>query len=166
MLVDYSHYKSELIFNFLNKTQPVINTLQPQLNNVFHLRSDVTGNCLYSSASLVQVGNNSLMEFLRVLTSIELFNNAEFYSQHPCFTSVLSEHAEYFSSINNLLPMCVSEECLDTGCTQGRGELVAIGGVSCQNDQVVTAKLTNFYLFNAENVTAICNVIFVTFDTP
>ena len=42
------------------------------------------------------------------------------------------------------------------------------GGVSCQNDQVVTAKLTNFYLFNAENVTktAISFVTFVTFDTP
>ena len=37
--------------------------------------------------------------------------------------------------------------------SQGRGESVAIGGVSCQNDQVATAKLTNFYLFNAENVT-------------
>ena len=44
--------------------------------------------------------------------------------------------------------MCVYYE-------QGRGESVAIGGVSCQNDQVITAKLTNFYLmFNAENVTA------------
>ena len=41
----------------------------------------------------------------------------------------------------------------EQGNEQGRGESVAIGGVSCQNDQVVTAKLTNFYLFNAENVT-------------
>ena len=84
-----------------------------------YLRSDVTGNCLYSSASLVQVGNNSLMESLRVLTSIELFNNAEFYSQHPCFSAVVNEHAECFSkSINNLLPMSASEECSDTGCTK------------------------------------------------
>ena len=53
-------------------------------------------------------------------------------------------------------------------CVQGRGESVAVGGVSCQNDQVVTAKLTNFYIFNAENVTktAISFVTFVTFDTP
>ena len=64
---------------------------------------DVTGNCLYSSASLIQVGT------LRVSTSIELFNNAEFYSQHPCFSAVVNEHPEYFiKSINNLLPMSAS----------------------------------------------------------
>ena len=73
----------------------------------------------------MQVGDNSLVESLRVLTSIELFNNAEFYSQHPCFSAVVNEHAEYFSkSINNLLPMSVSEECLDPGCTKAnRGRL-------------------------------------------
>jgi hypothetical protein len=59
------------------------------------------------------------MEPLRILTSIELFTNAEFYSQHPCFSSAVNEHAEHLSkSINNLLPMSVSEECLDTGCTK------------------------------------------------
>ena len=67
--------------------------------------------------SLVQVGNNSLMELLRILTSIELFFYADFYSQHPGFSSAVEENAEYFSqSINNLLPMSVSKECLDTGC--------------------------------------------------
>ncbi|XP_028418971.1 uncharacterized protein LOC114544578 [Dendronephthya gigantea] len=81
------------------------------------LRSDTTGNCLYSSVSLVEVGNNSLMELLRILTSIELYLNADFYSQHPCFSSAVEEHAQYFSqSINNLLPLSVSKECLDTGC--------------------------------------------------
>lgn len=68
-------------------------------------RSNVTGNCFYSSASLVQVGNNSLIESLRVLTSTELFNNAEFYSQHPCFSAVVNEHPECFSkSINMFFP--------------------------------------------------------------
>ena len=45
--------------------------------------------------------------------------NAEFYSQHPCFLSAMNEHAEYFGkSVNNLLPMSVSFECLDTGLTK------------------------------------------------
>jgi hypothetical protein len=56
------------------------------------------------------------MESLRVLTSIELFTNAEFYSEHPCFSSVVNDHAEYFSNINIILPMSVFQECLDTGC--------------------------------------------------
>lgn len=79
-------------------------------------RSDANGNCLYSSVSLTLVGNNSLIESLRILTSIELFTNPDFYAQHPCFSSTIDEHPEYFSiSVNNLLPMSVSKECLDTG---------------------------------------------------
>ena len=62
--------------------------------------------------SLVLVGNNSLVETLRIPTSTELFMNVEFYSQHPCFLSALNEHS------NNLLPMSVSFECLDTSLTK------------------------------------------------
>ena len=55
--------------------------------------------------SLVLVGDNSLVQTLRVLTSLELFFNANFYSHHPCFSSVVDEHSEHFGkAINNLLP--------------------------------------------------------------
>lgn len=81
-------------------------------------RSTATGNCLYSSVSLVLVGDNSLVQNLRVLTSIELFIDAPFYSHHPCFLSAVNKHAELFSNLNNLLPWCVSKECLDTGATK------------------------------------------------
>lgn len=82
-------------------------------------RSEASGNCLYSSVSLVLVGNNTLVETMRIQTSTELFMNAEFYSQHPCFLSAVNEHSEYFGkSINNLLPMSVSFECLDTSLTK------------------------------------------------
>lgn len=61
-------------------------------------------------------GNNTLVNNLRVLTSIELFLNANFYSQHPCFLSAVAEHKEDFGkSLNNLLPLSVSFECLDSG---------------------------------------------------
>ena len=85
---------------------------------VVFFRSEATGNCLFSSVSLVLVGDNSLVQILRILTSIELFVHAKFYSQHSCFTSPLDKHAEYFSNINNLLPMSVSQQSIDTGLSK------------------------------------------------
>ena len=86
---------------------------------MFFNRSEASGNCLYSSLSLVLVGDNRLVHTLRILTSLELFLNASFYSQHPCFLSVVYEHGEYFkNTASNLLPLCVSMECLDTGFTK------------------------------------------------
>ena len=40
---------------------------------------------MYSSLSLLLTGDNSLVEFLRCLTSIELFLHPEFYRKHSCF---------------------------------------------------------------------------------
>ena len=67
--------------------------------------------------SLVLVGDSSLVQILRVLTSLELFFNANFYSHHRCFSSVVAEHSEHFGkTINNLLPKCVSMESVDDPC--------------------------------------------------
>ena len=46
------------------------------------------GNCLYSAISVRMVRNNSLIHLLRILTSLELFLNNEFYSRHPVLTNV------------------------------------------------------------------------------
>ncbi len=82
-------------------------------------RSEAAGDCLYSSVSLVLVGDNSLIQTLRILTSLELFMHADFYSQHPCFLSVVNEHSEYFGkTINNLLPMSASKACIDADLTK------------------------------------------------
>ena len=51
-------------------------------------RSMTDGNCLYSAMSVRLVGNNSLIHLLRILTSLELFLNHEFYSKHPVLTDV------------------------------------------------------------------------------
>jgi hypothetical protein len=67
---------------------------------------------------LVLIGDNSLVQTLRVLTSIELYINAPFYSQHPHFLFTVSEHAELFSDLSNLLALCVSEACLDKCVTK------------------------------------------------
>ena len=65
--------------------------------------------------SLILVGDNSLVPILRKLTSIELFMNAEFYSQHPLFSFIVEKHSEFHNSLKNLLPWSVSQECLDSG---------------------------------------------------
>ena len=61
------------------------------------------------------VGNNCLVSDLRLLTSIELYLKAEFYSQHPYFLSAHAKHMENISQcLNNLLPMSVSKKALDS----------------------------------------------------
>ena len=62
-------------------------------------RSEVSGNCLYSSASLALVGSNTFVNDLRMLTSLELFINANFYSQYPCFLSAVNDHHECFVAL-------------------------------------------------------------------
>lgn len=67
---------------------------------------------------MVLVGNNTFVDDLRVLTSLELFLNASFYSKHPCFLAAAAEHKEEFGkskNLNNLLPLSVSEKCFDSG---------------------------------------------------
>ena len=76
-----------LIFKLLNSFR----------NYCFFFSSENSGNCLYSSASLVLVGDNSLVEELRAMTCIERFLNAEFYSKHPLLTSFYNDHKEYTS---------------------------------------------------------------------
>lgn len=82
-------------------------------SSVIALKSDASGNCLYSSFSLCLFGNNTFVGELRLLTSIELYLNADFYNNHPMFTDVLHNHKEYFP-LSNVLPFCVSFESLDS----------------------------------------------------
>ena len=66
--------------------------------------------------SLLLVGDNTLAHTLRILTSLELFMNAQFYCDHPCFLSAIDEHPECFGkSVYTLLPLSVYFESLDTG---------------------------------------------------
>ena len=68
------------------------------------------GNYLYSAVSVRMVGNNSLIHLLRILTSLELFLNNEFYSRHPVLTNVYNVYngkavlrENYFTPLNQSL---------------------------------------------------------------
>ena len=62
--------------------------------------------------SLALIGDNSLLDELRIMTSVELFLNFNFYSKHPHFNYVFNKYKDkhVFNSINNLLPMSASFE--------------------------------------------------------
>ena len=99
---------------------------------LFMFRSEASGNCLYSSVPLALVGNNTLVEELRIMTSVELFLNAKFYSEHPIFLSLFKTHKDKLVSFNNLLPICSSYERSPSYCSPE--ELVRNEAVSnCQS---------------------------------
>lgn len=89
--------------------------------SVFYFRSETDGSCLYSSVSLALVGNNSLSQNLRVLTSLELFLHTQSYYKHPCLVSVFNNHKEICPSYISLVPLVLCHDTLDSGLS---GELL------------------------------------------
>ena len=55
------------------------------------------GNCLFSSASLSLVGNNSLVHELREMAAVELHVNATYYARHPALKSVYEKSQSVMS---------------------------------------------------------------------
>ena len=60
----------------------------------FLYRSKLNGTCMYSSMSLFLVGDNSLVEELRHLISIELYLNSDYYGKHDVFQSAYLSQKE------------------------------------------------------------------------
>ena len=65
--------------------------------------------------SLALVGNNSLIFILRILTSIELFCNAEFYLKHPVMVKFFEDHGQdlRIKNYNDLIDMVLPHESTD-----------------------------------------------------
>ena len=67
---------------------------------MFFFRSETSGNCLFSSASMSVVGDNSLVDILRVMSCIELF---------------LQNNIQMFSALETLLKLSISDNALILG---------------------------------------------------
>ena len=68
------------------------------------------GNCLYNACSITLIGNENLSAILRCLTSIELYEIASYYADHPL---VKSQHENgAFTSLKNAFVMCLSDAAL------------------------------------------------------
>ena len=57
---------------------------------LFSFRARPDGNCLYNAISIALYENDSWANHLRLLTSIELFSNCQFYLKHPVFGSAFN----------------------------------------------------------------------------
>ena len=69
------------------------------------------GNCLYNACSIALTGNDHRISgILRCLTSIELYEHAPYYANHPV---VKSQHENgAFTSLKNAFAMCLSDTAL------------------------------------------------------
>lgn len=79
------------------------------LSICFRTRGD--GNCLYRACSKLLCGKDDLCGVLRDLTSIELFNNQQFYAFHP----YVKEKLNLFSCENTAFSATVSDGALSDG---------------------------------------------------
>ena len=85
---------------------------------LFCFRSDKNRNCLFSAFSIVINGDNRYVDDLRILASIELYLNSEFYAKHPSFVKVMNSHSGVFNNVDTLLALSVSHGALDSGKTK------------------------------------------------
>ena len=72
------------------------------------------GNCIYSSASIYLFGHNNHLNELRWLTSIELYENAKFYCQHPVLLECLKVHSRFYSNFNSYCSCCLYQKSFNS----------------------------------------------------
>ena len=70
---------------------------------------------MYSSISLLLVGNNSFVEKLRCLTSIELYLHSEFYGNHCCFESAEVSQRDAKKPNNSFFYLSLKHATIDFG---------------------------------------------------
>ena len=63
-------------------------------------------------------GNNRYVDDFRILGSIELYLNLEFYTKHPSFVKVMNSHSGVFNNVDTLLALSISNGTLDSGKTK------------------------------------------------
>ena len=79
--------------------------------SLFLCRTPPDGNCLYRACSKLLCGKEDMCDFLRDLTSIELFNNLQFYACHP----YIKEKSHVFQSENTAFSATASDAALADG---------------------------------------------------
>lgn len=80
------------------------------------------GNCLYNACSIALIGDEHLSPYLRCLTSIEMYENAVYYANHPLIQSQHENGA--FTSLKNAFAMCLSDDALS--CCEKNGHIAAV----------------------------------------
>ena len=63
-------------------------------------------------------GNHRYVDDIRILASIELYLNSDFYAKHPSFGKVINNESVVFSNFDTLLALSVSHGALDSRRTK------------------------------------------------
>lgn len=88
---------------------------------------------MYSSASLLLSGDNSLVEILRCLTSIELFLHPEFYGKHSCFDLAFKSQKNTKRSLNHFFRLSLKNATLDHCANDNLGAVKNEAILNCKN---------------------------------
>ena len=75
--------------------------------------SQPNGNCLLSSLSILLVGNSILVDKLRVMLSLELFLNSNFYASHPFIENLHNSNKHLFSKLKSVFFLTLSHKTSD-----------------------------------------------------
>ena len=82
------------------------------------------GSCLFYAASESIYGEESKGLILRILTIIEIFNNADYYASHPHLTA--TEEQGYFCKDNSPFTITISDNALTKFCPKTNNETECI----------------------------------------
>ncbi|XP_065659720.1 uncharacterized protein LOC136083813 [Hydra vulgaris] len=78
------------------------------------------GNCLFNTCSISLIGNESLSEYFRCLTGIELYTNADFYSNHPIIFSQTDVTKSRKIDENTAFSITISQKAYNSFCKNNR----------------------------------------------
>ena len=99
----------------------------------FHYRSMLNGNWMYSSVSLLLVADNSLVEELRCLSSVELYLNSDYYIKHDVFQSAYLSHKEPKRSPESFFYLSLRNDNLDSNLKNKEDTVKREAFLNCQN---------------------------------
>ena len=103
-------------------------------------RSLLNSNCLYSSASICLFGHNNQLNKLHWLTSTEIYENANFYCQHPVLLECLKVHSNVYSDFNSIFSCCLSQKSFNSFVSK---DIVK----SVNNEAIYNLKMVSIVLF-------------------
>ncbi|XP_065680971.1 uncharacterized protein LOC101239593 isoform X2 [Hydra vulgaris] len=119
-------FNEKSIVSILNKICKV-SSMQFPVSQSFRAESDFqpvrtspNGNCLFNACSISLIGNESLSEYLRCLTSIELYTNVGFYLNHPIIFSQTDVTKSRRIDENTAFSIIISQKAYNSFCKNNK----------------------------------------------
>ena len=88
---------------------------------------------MYNSVSLLLVGDNSVVEEIRSLTSIQLYLNSDYYGKHDVFQSAYLSQKEPKRSPESIFYLSLKNDTLDSNLKNKEDTVKREAILNCQN---------------------------------